>query len=628
VSAVLGERTAWTRNLAAPLRAFVQAETASAVLLGVAAAAAVVWATVDLASYERIWTTVLSIRLGGHELALTLRGWVNSGLMTFFFFVVGLEARRELDVGELRDRRRLALPLAVGGLGVVVPIGIYLAFNVGHRGAHAWGAAMSTDTAIALGVLALLGKRVPDRLRAFTVTVLVVDDLISLSAIAFGYSSGAKAVPLLIAAALFALVVLLVRIGVHTGVAYLLLGIATWVAVYEGGVEPIVVGLAFGLLTYAGPARSSDLQRATDLFRLFREQPTPEYASAARRGVRLATSPNDRLQAMYLPWTSYAIVPLFALANAGIRLSGPAIRDAARSRVALGIVVGYLVGKPVAVSAATAVVSRIAPRMRPAVGWLSVLTGGAAASAAFTVSLLVATIALSDGEDLRAAKLAVLVCAGAAPGLAAATVWSRRFLSVDRRLRAVLGRAESIVDLAVPVDPERDHVRGPATATVTLVEYGDFECPYCGRAESSITELLGTDVGVQYVWRHLPLTDVHPHTQLAAEASEAAAAQGKFWEMHDVLLARQEHLEPDDLVGYAEEIGLDVDRFVDDLRRHAGGSRISDDVESAELSGVAGTPTFFVNGRRHWGAYDAAGLTRAVREARARARAAAPVSSP
>ena len=616
------ERTAWTRNLAAPLRMFLEAETASAICLAAAAAAAVVWATIDFASYERVWTTVLSIRIGGHGLVLTLRDWVNSGLMTFFFFVVGLEARRELDVGELRERRRLLLPVAAGGLGMLVPVGLYLALNAGHAGAHAWGAAMSTDTAIALGVLAMLGKRIPDRLRAFVVTILVVDDLVALTAIALGYSSGVAVGSLLLAGLLFALVVGFVRIGVQTGAVYLALGIATWIALRRGGIEPVVVGIAFGLLTYAAPARSGDLQRATDLFRLFREQPTPELARAARSGVASAVSPNDRLQALYLPWTSYVIVPLFALANAGVPLSGGEVHDAVHSRVALGLVLAYVIGKPLGISLATAAVGRLAPALRPPIGWLSIVTGGSAAAAAFTVSLLVATIAL-HGAGLRAAKLGILVAAALAPALAAGVVRGARLLPVDLRLRAVLGKAESMVDLAVPVDPERDHVRGAAEAVVTLLEYGDFECPFCGRAERAIESVLGESSDVRYVWRHLPLSDVHPQAQLAAEASEAAAAQGKFWEFHDVLLAHQDALEAHDLVRYARDLGLDADRFIDDLRRRAGGKRISDDVDGAEQSGVAGTPTFFVNGRRHWGAYDAAGLTRSIKEARARVRAGA-----
>ena len=160
---------------------------------------------------------------------------------------------------------------------------------------------------------------------------------------------------------------------------------------------------------------------------------------------------------------------------------------------------------------------------------------------------------------------------------------------------------------------------GREDAPVTLVEYGDFECPYCGQAEPVIRELLRDHGDVRYVWRHLPLNDVHPHAELAAEAAEAAAAQGAFWEMHDLLLEHQDALTPDDLVGYASELGLDVDRFTDDLETHAGAARVAEDVDGADLSNVSGTPTFFINGRRHYGAYDIDTLTQAVRAARARA---------
>jgi protein-disulfide isomerase len=171
------------------------------------------------------------------------------------------------------------------------------------------------------------------------------------------------------------------------------------------------------------------------------------------------------------------------------------------------------------------------------------------------------------------------------------------------------------------VDPERDHIRGPGEAPVTLVEYGDFQCPYCGHAEGVIRELLaaaGDDV--RYVWRHLPLNDVHPNAQLAAEAAEAAAAQGRFWDMYDILLGHQDSLEPDDLAAYAEELGLDSERFREELRMREHASRVSEDVASADESGVSGTPTFFINGRRHYGVYDIDTLTEAVRAAKARAR--------
>jgi protein-disulfide isomerase len=187
------------------------------------------------------------------------------------------------------------------------------------------------------------------------------------------------------------------------------------------------------------------------------------------------------------------------------------------------------------------------------------------------------------------------------------------------RIRALLGGAEPLVDLYIDVDPERDHIRGPIDAPVTVVEYGDFECPYCGRAEPVVRELLREFGDVRYVWRHLPLNDVHPHAQLAAEAAEAAANQEAFWELQDLLFENQDALRPEDLVGYAERLGLDVERFTNDLRTHTGATRVAEDVDSADLSGVSGTPTFFINGRRHYGAYDISTLSAAVRAAGARA---------
>ncbi|MDT4956989.1 MAG: hypothetical protein QOD31_788, partial [Pseudonocardiales bacterium] len=181
---------------------------------------------------------------------------------------------------------------------------------------------------------------------------------------------------------------------------------------------------------------------------------------------------------------------------------------------------------------------------------------------------------------------------------------------------ALLGDTTLIQDLIPEVDPSRDHLRGSPDASITLIEFGDLECPYCGRAEPVVRELLA-DTDLRYVWRHLPLTDVHPAAQLAAEAAEAAGAQGAFWEMHDLLLARQDALEFADQVRYAGELGLDVDRFRDELKRHVYEARIAQDVESADLSGVSGTPTFFINGQRHYGAYDIETLKVAVKTTRA-----------
>jgi Na+/H+ antiporter NhaA len=612
-------RTAWTRNLQTPLRTFLRTETGGAAVLLAAAAAALVWANVDSGAYESLWSTRLSIQLGGAGIDLDLREWINSGLMTFFFFVVGLEARREFDLGEIRERRRFALPLFAGLGGIAVAVAIYLAFNAGQGSVHGWGAAMSTDTAFALGLLAVLGPHFPDRLRAFMLTALVIDDIVALVVIAVFYSDSVELLPLVMAAVLFLTVIALCRLGVHIGFVFFLLGAAAWVALLESGVDPVVIGLAMGLISFAYQAPRGSLERATERFREFREQPTAELARSAARQLRAATSYNERLQQLYHPWTSYAIVPLFALANAGIAIDGGLLSRAFTSSITLGILLGYVVGKPVGVLGGTWLVTRLSKgKLRPPVGWAAVAGGGTIAGVGFTVSLLIATLAFG-GEQLEEAKIGILSAVLGASALTWLLFRVTARLPLPLRVRALLGNAEPITDLYLDVDPERDHIRGPMEAPVTVVEYGDFECPFCGQAEPVVRELLRDFADVRYVWRHLPLNDVHPHAQMAAEAAEAASAQGAFWEMHDLLFRHQDAFEAEDLIGYAEELGLDVAQFADDLRTGSGAAQVADDVDSADLSGVTGTPTFFINGRRHYGAYDIASLSGAVRVAGARA---------
>jgi Na+/H+ antiporter NhaA len=612
-------RTEWARSLQTPLRRFLRTETASAGVLLVAILAALAWINVDQASYVSFWRTPLSIEIGGSGVSQELSQWLNNGLMAFFFFVVGLEARREFDIGELRQRARVALPLLAGVGGMVAAIALYLAANIGRPSARGWGVTMSTDTAFALGLLALVGPRFRERLRALMLTVVVVDDLVALVVIATVYTEHLSLGALLVAILVFGVVLVAVRLGVRYGPVYLVLGIAAWIALFKSGIDPVVIGLAMGLLTYAYPAGRGQLERATDLFRSFREQPTPELARSAQAGLARAVSPNERLQQIFHPWTSFVIVPLFALANAGIAINGALLSRAVKSPIVLGIVFGYVVGKPVGILGASLLATRLSRgRLRPPVGWAAVAGGGAIAGVGFTVALLIASLAFR-GTQLEEAKVGILTAAL----LASAVTWllfqATTLLPRRLRIRALVGTAEPIVDLSAEVDPQRDHIRGPDRAPVTFVEYGDFECPYCGQAEPAVRALLADFGDVRYVWRHLPLTDVHPHAQMAAEASEAAARQGAFWEMHDLLLAHQDALEPKNLMGYATDLGLDVDRFREDLQRDAGTAHVAEDVDSADISGVSGTPTFFVNGRRHYGAYDIDALSAAVRIARARA---------
>jgi Na+/H+ antiporter NhaA len=406
--------TAWARSAQTPLREFLRTETGGAAVLLAATVAALVWANVDESSYERLWTTILAINLGSTGIVLSLRGWVNSGLMTIFFFVVGLEARRELDLGELRERRRFALPFMAGLGGMAAAVAIYLAFNGGRSTAHGWGIAMSTDTAFALGLLALVGPRFPDRLRAFMLTVVVVDDIVAVLVIAIVYTEALDTVPLLIAVAFFGAILVARRFRLRAGLVYLGLGTAAWVAMLESGVEPIVIGLAMGLLVWAYPAPRSDLERLTARFREFREQPTAELARAARVELRAATPPNERLQHLYHPWTSYVIVPVFALANAGVAIDAAFLGRAFTSPITLGVLIGYVVGKPVGILGTSWLLTRLSGgRLRPPVGWAAVAGGGTIAGVGFTIALLVATLAF-HGSRLEEAKVGILSAALAA----------------------------------------------------------------------------------------------------------------------------------------------------------------------------------------------------------------------
>jgi Na+/H+ antiporter NhaA/protein-disulfide isomerase len=511
----------------------------------------------------------------------------------------------------------------------MVPAAIYLAWNAGGPGAHGWGAAISTDTAFALSAVGLLTPQSATRLRVFLLSLAVVDDLIALLVIAVAYTHHVSVVALVVAVGLFGLLLALRWAPTARRPLAIMLGVGVWLAMFKSGIDPVISGLAIGLATSAYSPSREDLTEVLELTRSFREQPTPELARAAQRGLASSISANERIQYELHPWTSYVIVPLFALSNAGIHITGPLLSAAVHSPVTWGIITGYVLGKPIGVMLGSWIATRPALRgPRSPISGPVLLTAGCTAGVGLTVSLLISGLAF-HGQMLSEAKLAALCTLILAPSLAWLATRLMRLLPDDLRARQVAGTAEDILDLATDVDPERDHIRGDHAAPVTFVEYADFECPYCGQAEPAIRQLLAASgEDVRYVWRHLPLNDVHPNAQLAAEASEAASAQGAFWEMHDVLMAHQGELTLDHLADYGEQLGLDVERYLAEVRHRTWVSRIDEDVASADESGVSGTPTFFINGRRHYGVYDLATLTLAVQAAKRRAQQVQSASIP
>ena len=366
-------RTPWAHGVSAPIRGFLAAETGGAALLVGAVVLALVWSNSPWrSSYESVWSSVISIDVTGHVVVIDLRGVVNEGLMTLFFLVVGLEAKRELDLGELRDRRRLTVPVIAGCAGMLTSVALYLALTAGRTGAGGWGVAVSTDTALALGTLTLATGNHGNRIRVFLLTLLVVDDLAALAVVACVYPGRIDPVALAVSGMLVALLLALRALGLRyredrsRGILLfavsILTGCALWFALFESGIDPVICGLFIGLLTSAYTPRRVDLEHGAELVQSFREQPTPAMAYSARAGLAAVISPNDRLQYRLHPWTSTVIVPLFALANAGVHLDGAVLGAALSSPITWGIVLGFVVGKPLGILGAAWVTARGAPR--------------------------------------------------------------------------------------------------------------------------------------------------------------------------------------------------------------------------------------------------------------------------
>ena len=603
-------RTRWRDHRLAAVRQFAATEHASAAVLLGATLTALLWANSPWsASYETFWHTEVGVWFGDHRLELDLRHWINDGFMALFFFVAGLEIRREIDMGDLRERRRVATPVIAAIGGMAAPALIYLALNAGQPSAAGWGIAMGTDTAFAIAVLGLVGGASP-RARTFLLSLVVVDDAIALTVIAIAYSDDLSVVPLLWAALLLGVIFVLKLSGVNHGVPYFLVGVAMWLAVLESGVHATIAGLVIGLLATAYPPSRSNLERAARTWRGFREEPRPKSARDVSQALRTSVSPNERLQHLFHPWTSFVIVPLFALANAGVEIDVAQLREAARSPITMGIVAGLVAGKVIGITGTSWLANRVGG-LPLTIPWPVLMGTATVAGIGFTVSLLIAGITF-EGEQLVHAKLGIL----GASVLAAVVSWCAFRVIGHLPGRAAGGAVTPMIeDLSDPVDPDVDHVHGSPDSPLVLVEYGDFECPHCLRARSVVENLrAGFGVQLAFVFRHLPLDDVHEHARLAAEAAEAASAQGHFWPMHDVLFRHQDALREADLARYAAELGLDTGRFLDDLhdRRHA--LRVQRDIDSADDSGAAGTPTFFINGHRHQGSSDLPTLTAALQQ--------------
>ncbi len=576
-----------------------------ALLLLLATAAAIAWANAADASYTGFWETHLTVGVADLTLDFTLHALVNDALMAIFFFTVGLEVRREFAIGELTSWSRAMVPVVASLAGLLVPALLFVLIAAPSGHAAAWGVVISTDTAFLVGALALVGPRVPGRLRVFLLALAVVDDIGALSIIALVYTETFSPWPLAIAAVGLVGVYLTRYLRGGRGPVYATLAIIVWLAFLASGVHPTLAGVAIALLVPVYRPNRRDVEHALELARTFRQSPNSEYARAAANSLRESISVNERLQSAYAPYVAYVILPLFALANAGVMIDGEILSAALVSPLTWGIVAGLVAGKFLGIFGSTALLKRLRlGEFGPGLT-LDRIAGGAALSGiGFTISLFIIDLAIDDPAAQNEARVGVL--AASVIAFVLATV-------IFRISDAVRTDIETGQTLVRPIDPRRDHIWGPADAPYTIVEYGDFQCQFCLKASGSIQEVV-EELGDQlrYVWRHAPLTTQHPNALAGAEAAEAASLQGKFFEFERGLFADQENQRPSDIVRLAASLGLDVARFERDLESAEVTARVRDDMLDAEAMNITSVPTFFVNGRRHTGPYDARTLITAL----------------
>ncbi|AWB88007.1 Na+/H+ antiporter NhaA [Mycetocola zhujimingii] len=593
-------------SVADRLRSMGQVRAGAFLLLG-ATLAALAWANFAHGSYDGFWDTHLTLSVGDLQLDFTLHALVNDALMAIFFFSVGLEVRREFTIGELTTWSRAVVPVVAALAGLTLPALLFVLVSAGSGYEQAWGIVISTDTAFLVGALALIGPKAPGRLRVFLLALAVVDDIGALSIIAIVYTDNFNPAPLLIAAVGLTAVYFTRYLQSARGLVYGSLAVVVWLAFLASGVHPTLAGVAIALLVPVYRPERREVEHALELARTFRQSPSSEYARAAANSLRESISINERLQSSTAPYIAYVVLPLFALANAGVQLNAEILASAARSQVTWGIIVGLVVGKMVGVFGSTALMRLLrVGEFGPGLTLDRLAGGGALSGIGFTISLFIVALAIDDGAVQNEARVGVLI----------ASVIAFLLGAVIFRISDRLHPSEEIGrTLLRPVDPTRDHIFGPVDAPFTLVEYGDFQCGFCLKATGSVEEVHRELGGrLRYVWRHAPLTRFHPNALAAAEAAEAAGRQGKFFEFERSLFSDQEHQLPSHIIRRAQELGLDVERFERDLRSPAVAARVRDDMLDAEAMDITAVPTFFVNGRRHTGPYDAQSLIRALEQ--------------
>ena len=592
------------------IRRLAASESGSAVALLIATVVAIAWANMFPESYVHFWHTVVGISAGGYALELSLQHWVNDAVMVLFFFLVTLEVKKDFVLGELRDWRQASLPVLAAICGLVVPALLFVLVTAGTPYMGAWGVVISTDTAFVVGILAAFGSRIPVQLRVFLLALAVVDDVGALAVIAVVYTDHLDLLWLGAAVGIAGLIYFVQRARVWQGAVYGVLGVVLWFAILQSGVHATIAGVLLALLLPVFPPKRDRVDHAELLTQGFRRTPNAEKGKAAADGILRAVSVNDRFQLSLHHVVGLIIVPLFALANAGVRITPESLQHAFTSTLAWGVIIGLVVGKFVGVSASILVARQVGiGELSPALHRRHILSGSLLTGIGFTISLFIVDLAIEDPVAQSDARIGIITASVIAALAAIAALWfTSRYDAAHAPRRTRLVR---------PIDPQRDHVAGPEDAPYTLVEYGSFGGLDDLTTEETLDEVIAEfDDDIQFVFRHIR-PDAEGAPEQTAEALEAVAAQSPrlFWGMRRDLNRQSEDgsLDARSILRATVNVGANLSRVESDLRRGVRRGRVQEDYLDAESMGLTRGPALFVNGLIYAGDLEAAAIIAELR---------------
>ena len=518
---------------------------------------------------------------------MSLQHWINDGLMMMFFFLVSLEVKHDFVMGELREWRRASVPVVAAVAGLIVPALIFYAFNAGTDDADAWGVVISTDTAFVMGILAVFGNRLPVQLRAFLVTLAVVDDVGSLLVIATVYTERISFVPLIGVVVIAALLFLVQRARVYRSSVYIAAGATLWLLFLASGVHATIAGVVLGLLLPVFPPERSEVLRAEELTHHFRRTPVASTGSAAVIGILRSVSINERMQLALAPIVNLIVVPVFALSNAGVIISGETLQHAFKSPLTWGIIAGLVGGKYLGVFGASIIATKLRiGELAQCLAYRHINAGSMLTGIGFTISLFIIDLAIKDETAQSDARIGVLTASilAAIIGMVALVLTA----AYDAR------HAPERTRLNRSIDPKRDHILGDPNAPLTLVEYAQLGGVDDTTVEEVVRDYFGDDL--RFVFRHNPMGD--EAAERAAEALEAVHAQSpelfNYARTELSRLCEDEELDSRVIRRAAVDVGSNLPRLEKDMRQRTYLSRVHDDADDALGMGLTSTPTFFI----------------------------------